>query len=330
MTWNTTIGSVTTVADEIQMAYPWLNQLQYIFFIFACAISVALMVMIYSYLSNMNSVNECVLLHLYKDFVIILITSRIWMVIKVIVESSTITESQREVTMSQLSTKILSFTIFSLTNTVLMMLNIIGAIRLYMTKTMLLDPPMPWGNDDEFGIKIIRLIVGGISVGYPLILFPFEIYPKVYYDFVNQSHPRSASLFAFPCILQVVVFLTIMLVYKYYQKKEVQQTSSNIPHQVNYFVFVNALLYGFILFELSFQLLNPDTRWTIIQILVSLLAVTTPLAVILTSEKLSTFSIKFLKEKYEDAFILSIYIVPVMLSFCMYCSLHVLYWILNI
>ena len=123
-----------------------------------------------------------------------------------------------------------------------MMLNIIGAIRLYMTKTMLLDPPLPWGNDDKFGVKMIRLIVGGISVGYPLILFPFEIYPKVYYDFVNQSHPKSASLFSVPCILQVVVFLTTLLVYKYYQKKEVQQTSSNIPHQVNYFVLVNALL----------------------------------------------------------------------------------------
>ena len=330
MTWNTTIGLVTPVADEIQMAYPWFNQLQNIVFIFACAISVALMVMIYSYLSNMNSVSECVLLHLYKDFVIVLITSRIWMVIKVIVESFTITESQSVVTMSQLSAKILSFAIFSLTNTVLMMLNIIGAIRLYMTKTMLLDPPLPWGNDDKFGVKMIRLIVGGISVGYPLILFPFEIYPKVYYDFVNQSHPKSASLFSVPCILQVVVFLTTLLVYKYYQKKEVQQTSSNIPHQVNYFVLANTLLYGSILFELSFQLLNPDTRWTMIQILVSLLAVTTPLAVIVTSEKLSTYSIKFLKEKYEDAFILSIYIVPVMLSFCMYCSLHVLYGILNI
>ena len=66
------------------------------------------------------------------------------------------------------------------------------------------------------------------------------------------------------------------------------------------------------------------------KILVSLFAVTTPLAVILTSEKLSTYSIKFLKEKYEDAFLLSIFVVPVMLSVCMYFSLHFLYWILNI
>ena len=331
MTWNSTISLMSVaVPNDILIPYPWLTQLQNIFLIFACLMSVALLVIIYSYLCNMNSVSECVLLHLYKDFVAILIISRIWMVVKVIVESFTATNSQSVAIMSQFTAKTLSFTIFSLTNMVLMMLNIIAAIRLYMTKTMLLDPPMPWGNDDNFGIKIIRLIVGGISVGYPLIIYPFEIYPKVYYDFVNQSHPKSASLFSVPCIVQVAIFLATMMVYKCHRKKDAQQTNSNIPHQVNYFVLVNALLYGFILFELSFQLLYPETRWTVFQILVSLLAVTTPLAVILTSEKLSTYSIKFLKEKYEDAFLLSIFIVPVILSVCMYFSLHLLYWILNI
>ena len=29
MTWNTTIGLVTTAADEIQTAYPWINQLRH-------------------------------------------------------------------------------------------------------------------------------------------------------------------------------------------------------------------------------------------------------------------------------------------------------------
>ena len=87
--------------------------------------------------------------------------------------------------MTQLTAKILSFTFIALANFTLMILNLIGALRLYMTKTMVLDPPMPWGIDDDCGIRIIRLIAGGMSVGYPLMLFPFEIYPKVYYDFLN-------------------------------------------------------------------------------------------------------------------------------------------------
>ena len=199
-----------------------------------------------------------------------------------------------------------------------------------MTKTKMLDPPMPWGNDDEFGIKIIRFIVGGISIGYPLILFPFEIFPKVYYDFVNLPHPKSALLFSVPCIVLVVVFLTTVMVDKCHRRKESQQTSPNIPNQVNYFLLSSTLSFAFILFELSVQLLDPNTRWAVIQVLLAILAVTTPFAVILSSEKLSTYSIKFVKEKYEDAFILSIYVVPVILSFCMYLLLHILYLILNI
>ena len=106
--------------------------------------------------------------------------------------------------------------------------------------------------------------------------------------------------------------------------------SLNIPTQFSYFVLVIILMYTFILFEVSVQLLNPDTRWIVIQILATFLSVTTPLAVILRSEKLSAYSVKYIKEKYEEAFILSIFVVPVILSLCMYCFLYILYWILNI
>ena len=99
-----------------------------------------------------------------------------------------------------------------------------------------------------------------------------------------------------------------MLVEKCHQKKGLQEISPNIPKQVNYFVLVIILMYTLILFEVSVQLLNPNTRWTVIQTLATFLSVTTPLAVILRSEKLSTYSTKYVKEKYEDAFILSIYV----------------------
>ena len=331
MSWNKTVDfPPVSLPNDIQLAYPWLNQLQSIFLIIACTMSIVFLVMIYSYLQNMNSVKECILVHLYKDFVTIMIISRIWLVMKGTVAIFTITEVQHQTTMSQLTAKILSFTFIALANFTLLILNIIGALRLYMTKTMVLDPPMPWGIDDDCGIRIIRLIAGGMSVGYPLMLFPFEIYPKVYYDFLNQSHLKSSSCYVIPCIVQLLVFLTSMIVEKCHQKKRLQEISPNIPKQVNYFVLVIILMYTFILFEVSVQLLNPHTRWAVIQTLATFLSVTTPLAVILRSEKLSTYSTKYVKEKYEDAYILSIYVVPVMLSFCMYSFLYVLYWILNI
>ena len=308
----------------------WSNQFQNIWFSVASAMSVALLIIIYSYLRNIGLVNECVLLHLYKDVVAIFIFMRIVQITKGIVGSFTLTKSKDQTSMNQISAQILSFTLFASTFAILTLLNIISAIRLYIAKKMVLDPPMPWDNDEKFGIKMIRLAVGVVSFGCPLILFLFEVYPRIYFDFVNQPHPKSSLLFTGPCIIQVIVLLTIMLTEKCYKKNGDQLTNTIIPYQVNYFLLCNILMYGYILFELSAQLLYPDTRWTVFQILISILGVTTPIIGILRSEKLSTYSVKFLKERFEDAFIFSIFSVPMLLSFCMYCSLNFVYWIYDV
>ena len=311
-------------------ATSWSSQLQNIGFSIASAMSVALLIIIYSYLRNIGLVNECVLLHLYKDVVAIFIFMRIVQITKGIVGSFTLTKSKDQTSMNQISAQILSFTLFATTFAILTLLNIISAIRLHIAKKMVLDPPMPWNNNENLGIKMIRLVVGIVSLGCPLILFLFEVYPRIYFDFVNQPHPRSSLLFTGPCIVQVIVLLTIMIAEKFYKTNGDQLTNNIIPYQVNYFLLCNILMYGYILFELSAQLLYPDTRWTVFQILISILGVTTPIIGILRSEKLSTYSVKFLKERYEDAFIFSIFSMPLLLSFCMYCSLNFMYWIYDV
>ena len=105
MSWNSTVDFQPDAAlNDIQLAYPWLIQLQNILFIIACAMSVVFLVMIYSYLHNMNSVKECILVHLYKDFVTIMLITRIWLIMKGIVAIFSITELQHQATMSQPST----------------------------------------------------------------------------------------------------------------------------------------------------------------------------------------------------------------------------------
>ena len=112
MTRNISFGVPPAVApNDIQLDYPWIDLLQNVFFILSCAMSISLLVIIWSYLQNMRSVDECVLLHLYKDFVAILILFRIALVIKGIVTTFAITYSQNVATMNQLAAKIMSSTI---------------------------------------------------------------------------------------------------------------------------------------------------------------------------------------------------------------------------
>ena len=195
---------------------------------------------------------------------------------------------------------------------------------------MVLDPPMPFETDEKLIIKIVRIAVVMLSIGYPLGLFAFRIYPKIYYDFVNQSHPESSLLFNGGVILLFTVFLITISLEKYYKKKETQPTNSNIPRQIDYLVLSNLLMFGYITFELMAQLLNADVRITVFQLLISILGVTTPLAIILRSDKLSTYASRFIKDKYDDAFIRSIFVVPVFLSFFMYLCLYSVYCIFNV
>ena len=112
MTWNATFGSTPVAApNDIQLDYPWIDQIRNVFFILSCAISISILVIIWSYLHNMRSVNECVLLQLYKDFVAILMITRVSLVIEGIVATFAVTYSQNAASMNQLTAKIMSFSI---------------------------------------------------------------------------------------------------------------------------------------------------------------------------------------------------------------------------
>ena len=88
------------VANDIPST-SWLHQLQNIWFALASAMSVALLIMIYSYLRNISIVNESLLLHLYKDVVAIFIFMRIVLISKGILGSFLLTKSEEHISMNQ-------------------------------------------------------------------------------------------------------------------------------------------------------------------------------------------------------------------------------------
>ena len=198
---------------------------------------------------------------------------------------------------------------------------------------MTLDPPIPWEIDEKSGIKIIRILIGVISFGYPAILYPFEIYPIMYYDFsgvLQDNIPALSNLYLGSLILFAVIFLTMLIAEQCYTKSSTQQVNSSIPFQVNYFLLYNILLYAYILFEMTFKFLDSNTRWIVFELLMSIFGVTTPTAVILSSKKVRTYSLKFFKDKYDQAFMMSIYVIPPLLSVSTYGSLYIMYSLFDV
>ena len=83
-------------------------------------------------------------------------------------------------------------------------------------------------------------------------------------------------------------------------------------------------------FEGIFQLLDLNDRWLVFELLMTITCITIPMMVILKSEKLRTYSVRFQKDMFENVFIMNIIVTPALLSICINCSLYAIYWFLDI
>ena len=324
------MNNVTSSHEATPQAFgSWINGFLTPWFIFSNVLSALLLIVIFSYLHNISLVNECLLLHMYKDVVIILILTRFSLIVKRI-SSFFIKSSLTPLSMSPFVAKVISFSLSSLSLCILIILSAIGILRMYMAKTVTLDPPMPFELDDNLGTKVVRMMISGVSIGYPAILFLFEIYPKMYYDFIgtaSDSAPKLSTMYSGSLMFFLIVFVITLMAEQYYKRSMAEQINNSIPKQFNYFLISNTILYGYLLFEITFKLLDSNTRWLIFELLMSLFGITTPASVIFGSEKIKSYSLKFIKESYDKIFLLNIYVTPVFLSMLIYGSLNVIYWL---
>ena len=326
---HTTPSIIDTSSEEICSTICWLNGILNIWFLLSIVLAILSSMMIYSYLHNISLVNECVLLHSIKDIVAISIFIRVVMVIKWMVNFSKL-DSIENTTMDPLQAKVVAFVFFSFVLYTLLFSNVISSIRLYIAKTIVLDPPMPW-EDDENMMKIIRLLLGGFSVGYPSVLYIFQIYPPMYYDFVFAKFdvPKSSFLFTGILALALIIFVITVMVEEYY-KKIAPQKNHTVPKQVNYILLTNVITYGYIIFELTFKLLDSNSRWIVFQILMSIMGLSTPVIAILRSDKLLSYSNRYIRDMYYNAYLYYMYAIPLLLSIFMYLSLYVVYQFLGV
>ena len=322
LTPETNLTSGTPTNEDTGMM-PWFHQINIIVFVLACIMYYGAMMMIYSYLHNVSLVNQCVLVHMYKDVVASLMLIRLSLVVTGIVSSTS--RKNQEVEMNQIAAKIIAFFVASGSYFLLIQMNIVSSIRLYMAKQMVLDPPMPWGNDEILAMKIIRLVVTVISLGFPIVLYSLGIYPVIYYGFIHEDNvPVTSRLFSGLLIFLVLSFLITIATEKYYKSKNPISTEAIVPKQVNYFLVSNLSLIAFVLFENTFRLLDSQIRWEVFQLMLSICGVITPSIVVLRSHKLTSYSLKFIKEIMDKLIINSIFVTPLFVSIVIYSSLSLM------
>ena len=210
-------------------------------------------------------------------------------------------------------------------------MNIISALKFYQRKTNILDPPMPWGDDEGQGIKWIRVIATTLSLVFTCTMFGFGIYPKTYYWFTGQEYQSvskvATAFIIYPVVLMFLIFASIItgLLAKLYKRSNPCPADSGIPKQINYFqkTFCLMLFLTVIIGESNF--LSSTNLWTVWKINLAIMQVCVPVLTVLKENQLRQYSYHFLRSKLEELFYYQIYLTPTLLFLFMNGTLYIIY-----
>ena len=142
---------------------------------------------ILEYLNNTSPVKECILLYLCKDVCKIFLLF-VWILNFAVLDCLIVGNGTY---LDIVSAKIFTFTWIFLSLHLLLILNIIGAIKFYSMKELKLDPPMPWNQDEYVVSKKVRLTSMLLSVLFVATLFTTGGYPKIYFNLIGDKRPFS-------------------------------------------------------------------------------------------------------------------------------------------
>lgn len=152
----------------------------------------------------------------------------------------------------------------------------------------------------------------------------------MYYGLVGQEvfdgqHLISDILYKGILSVLMATCLTTWTATVYHERVSKQKLETMIPQSVNYYIGVACAVVGFTLLGETLQILDFSTRWNVYQILITAGEIIISFAIILKSEQLKSHSIRFIKNKVDDAFLMSIILVPALLSGLIYGLLSIIY-----
>ena len=318
---NTSILYPRTYDKESK--HPLLTKTIVLFLIVCIITSNALLVAILSYLNNVSLAKKCVLFYLYKDFVTIWIALNcVWLVASIFYYPT-----HSSLPFGTFQAKVISFVMSCLTLILFLVINVMNALKLYKVKTKVLDPQMPWGEDEGLGVKIIRVSCGMLVVGLTSTLFALGTYPKIYYVFAEEDPslfilPVTASVFPGVFVFLLVSCIITCLAAKYYESPNDQLIDKLISSQMN--LFVCMILIALMITSLNevFKVFELVNLWRLLIGLMSSTMVLIPAIVIMKTNRLKCYVIRAIKNSLDEAFLLNIYLTPTFLMVIIYSIIY--------
>ena len=299
-------GSYTDEAHSIDLAYDILKVSAFILF-------GAAYVLAFSYLNSVALAKECLLVYLYKDVISSLLFYRTLSMIEVGLDFWTVGG------ISKVQAILLSFGVWFGGLYLALNLIFISIYNLYVAKSNTIDRTNPWlGNDEASAIKRIRCGCCLGVIGFLAINFGMELYPNVFYTMIPD--PLSGSNMMISNILYRGTFIMLLLISgilivarRFYGSTHYIQIDPVLTKSIRYIFMIAVVTIAALTITEYFQLMNIKASRKIYQILLSPIEIFAPFVIIFRSDQLKIHAIRFMKNTLDDAFMISIYLVPTFL-----------------
>lgn len=287
-------------------------------------------VMSFSYLNSISLAKECLLVYLYKDVLVSMLWWRTFSAIEVIVNYLNAGETEK------IPAIMISFGFWLGAMYLALILMFISIYNLYMVKSNTIDPTINWlGPDEVSAIKRIRCGCILVVIGFSAISFGLGLYPNIVYRMT--PHQLSGSdllisniLYRGTLILLLLVsgiFIAARRIYGSTHEIQIDQVFTN---SIKYIFIISIITIGILTIAEACQFFDIKTSWKIYQVVMSPIEMFAPFIVILRSDQLKTHSIRFMKNKLEAAFMLSIYLVPACMFITVNSLIYVMFKVLNV
>ena len=289
-----------------------------------------LLCLVFAYLHSVNLAKECLLLRLYKEFILVLVSC------SGLINVLSIGMYKYGYPMHWIPATIITVCLRIGTINLLLLANIVQFLKYRMNKEKMLDPPMPWGDDEHRGIIWIRVFCWGLSTGFVITMYVVGLHTATYQLLIGKDYDQSIPIIHSGLnIFLLSTCLFFIIGENYFRKKnDAQAFDPVVSRRLKY------LILGFVLTSLitaicniSVQAMSKSPRlWIKKRVFNILLIVEIVMAMytILNADQLKSYIFKLMTDIYERAFFLNIYLVPSFLFILIHGCLYIVYQLFDI
>ena len=268
-----------------------------------------------SYLNDVSLSKRCLILYLYKDMISSITLVRIFVMIEAL-----LSYLNKEGT-NWILAMVVSYSLSCCVLYTALNLIFISISKYYMAKVNMIDPQIPMmGGDEKDAIRRVRVLCCLIVAGFASTTVGLRLYPLMFFRLtigkeVEDNFLMSSLIYRGTLVLLISISGIITMAKKYYETNNEFLIDRIVPKAIKY-ISVYALLKLILptIAEVA-DLAESMTICKFSQSITSILYIIVPFVLILRSDQLKTHSIRILKNRYDDVFLYSIYLVPTFLFF---------------